>query len=396
MKKDKILTIILIIVGMLILGESYNIIRTLNTKNEVLEDIKSVDVLNNNDKSLAILIQNEEFGWDESEDRSKWPSKEEYLYVGAECTDSEGTEVPRTDVLTFDEATYTAHIKTKQTIYCTLYFAKGKKPLEVLKAHATGGEGKVTFTETNVDGLYRYKGTYEEVTNNYICFETTSLDDCTKEGKNYRDKYLYRIIGITNSSINKNLGLQEGQLKVIRAVELPSKVKFNASAQNKITPPGSATSTLYSEYYKNVNSGWKKLISSPYWFKSEGYNTSYSIYSERGEVGGQSEVFLMYATDVLNSCDSGSRSWLGLSYGYTGVAASSGGEWTASIPNDLCGRYWDVACSAYYNESYGSLGAEDYRTEKAVRPVLYIDPNIGLVGEGTELNPFIITSMAYA
>lgn len=85
-----------------------------------------------------------------------------------------------------------------------------------------------------IDGLYRYQGTQEEVTNNYICWGTLDKDECLAEDSDY----LFRIIGIT----------PDGQLKII---------------QNKLT------STSYFDNYQltsghlaiwpNSNIGPKKL-----------------------------------------------------------------------------------------------------------------------------------------
>ncbi len=44
-------------------------------------------------------------------------------------------------------------------------------------------------------GMYRYKGTKTQVTNNYICFGTTSKTQCV----NNQSKYLYRIVGVTKA-----------------------------------------------------------------------------------------------------------------------------------------------------------------------------------------------------
>ena len=102
------------------------------TNNKELEEVNTKD-LSSNDKSLAIMVQNEDDSWEEAKDRSKWPSKEDYGYMGAECTDSDGAKIDVSTILKFDLNTYHATIDTKNSIYCTLYFAKGKPLLQALE-----------------------------------------------------------------------------------------------------------------------------------------------------------------------------------------------------------------------------------------------------------------------
>ncbi len=63
-----------------------------------------------------------------------------------------------------------------------------------------------TLSEDIQAGMYRYQGSYEEVTNNYICFGTSSKEECLQN----EDKYMYRIIGITD----------DGQLELIKMTAL--------------------------------------------------------------------------------------------------------------------------------------------------------------------------------
>ncbi len=63
-----------------------------------------------------------------------------------------------------------------------------------------------TLSEDIQAGMYRYQGSYEQVKNNYICFGTSSKDECL----NNKDKYMYRIIGIT----------EDGQLELIKMTAL--------------------------------------------------------------------------------------------------------------------------------------------------------------------------------
>ena len=413
MKKDKILTIIIIIVGILILGESYNIIKSLNIKNEVTEDIKAIDVFKEKDKSLAIMIQSggeNDFEWYEAEDRSKWPDKAKYTYVGTECTDSEGVSVASKNVLTFDETTYTAHIKTKQTIYCTLYFGKGRPALEVLNEQ--GGQyygGGTKDKRTAVEGLYRFKGTKDQVTNNFVCIGgSLNPEKCGTENNN---EYLYRIIGVTDGTEASNLGLEAGMLKVIKVI--PS-----STSQQWASSPGSdsdsswdyepssqttgATARWYlnNTFYNGLEVGIKGIIPALYWWKGD--KTGSAASSEtKIKTTGQYQIGLMYQSDYYNSWDysaanpspssPNTNSWLHITHTMSGKESiyKDYGEWTMTRADS-----WDVW--AIGNGGFLISGAIFVTMTNAVRPVFYLPSTTGLVGNGTESSPYVITSLSNA
>ncbi len=92
-----------------------------------------------------------------------------------------------------------------------------------------------TLSEDIQAGMYRYQGSYEEVTNNYICFGTSSKDECLKN----EDKYMYRIIGITD----------DGQLELIKMTAL----------NNEGTPWNNVSqSSLIDNKLVNANISWSK------------------------------------------------------------------------------------------------------------------------------------------
>ncbi len=380
MKKKKILISIIVIL-LLVEAVSLYLLYKPNNKNKVLEDIKTIDVFKEKDKSLAIMVQNEgenDFGWHEAEDRTKWPDKTKYTYVGTECTDSEGVKIPTTSVLTFDETTYTAHIKTKQTIYCTLYFAKGRPVLEVLKAkggdyYAGGGQHT-----TAVDGLYRFKGTKAQITNNYICLGDENPDVCKTNTDN-----MYRIIGVTT----------EGNLKVIKAKKYGANQKWHSSSSSDTRWNASTLYTyLNGTFYNSVNARIKGLIEKHTWNMEKRTSTpGATTGKEDGTVS--ANIGLMYGSDYVNAYQNSSTdNWLFIQNGLTGNTAEN--EWTMSrYGADTYGYY-----IAWYVTTSGSLGRFSGRVDftYAVRPVFYLTNEIGLVGEGTETNPFIITSKANA
>ncbi len=324
MKKKIILNVLVVVLTISVIFEFY--IYFNNSKNsKVLEDIKTIDVFKEKDRSLAIMIQNEEFGWDEAEDRSSWPDKTKYTYVGTECTDSEGVKIPTTSVLTFDETTYTAHIKTKQTIYCTLYFAKGRPALEVLKQHKTGGSSTTTFNESDIDGMYRYKGTKDQVINNYICFGTTNTDTCTGN----QATYMYRIIGITDKA-NATLGLEEGQLKIIRAIPSSTSQQWHSSSSSDTKWDAASVQTyLNGTFLNTIDETWKKLIDDPYWWIGDNTNSGATTETTTTKSSAKHKVGLMYKSDYVNAGTQATTNWLHITNGTSSSSTySSLNEWT--------------------------------------------------------------------
>ena len=96
-----------------------------------------------------------------------------------------------------------------------------------------------------IDGLYRYQGTYEEVTNNYICWRASDIDTCLRNnGAN-----LYRIIGIT----------PDGQLKIIKnSVEsIAWQTSFGSDLSSYPSSRLKSNAESKTSWVFNENSKWK-------------------------------------------------------------------------------------------------------------------------------------------
>ncbi len=247
----------------------------------------------------------------------------------------------------------------------------GIPPLEMLKQ--TGGEvfaGGGDHT-TLVDELYRYVGTYEEVTNNYICLGKTFKDTC-QDGEN-----MYRIIGIT----------EDGKLKVIKAKKYGTNQRWFSSSSNSENWGSTEVYTyLNSTFYKSLDKRIQGLIDNYTW-KME-YSNSYpwgsAIVTSEGTV--TANIGLIYASDYVNAYkDFSLENWLFISHGLNENVEEN--EWTMSrygyFGDDDTYRAWTELTDGFM---HGSLVDNAF----AVRPVFYIKPNITLSGEGTESNPFII------
>ena len=163
----------------------------INKENKPLPEVKLKEIVNE-EKAFAIMIQNGD-GYEEY-DSNTWPG-DGYIYKEAKCTDNNGAIVD--DAITFADGKAT--LTTNQTVFCTLYFDEKPNPTEDLRAKDLSGNLSTDLQ----GGMYRYQGT--DNVPNWICFGTRNADEC-KSDPDGIDKYMYRIIGIT----------EEGQMYLIK------------------------------------------------------------------------------------------------------------------------------------------------------------------------------------
>ena len=412
--KKRVLNIIVVIITIGIIYEAYSYFN-MKPNNKVLENIKIVDKFDKNDKSLSIMIQNDgisdgetEYGWHEAEDKSKWPDLTKYSYAGTECTDASGAKVdnPR-QYLQFDEVNKEATITTKKTIYCTLYFGKGRPALETLDAQggAYYAGGQTGDSKVAVEGLYRFKGTYEEVTNNFICIGGPKNPETCGSAEN--NKYLYRIIGVTDgteSDESNSLGLDKGMLKVIKVI--PSSTSqawasydiisyFTWDYKDSTESLGAvARWTLNNTFYNGLG-GVKGLIKDVYWWKGDKTSETYASESKT-RTSEKYPVGLMYKSDYYNSWTykgypSYTNSWLHIIYTMSGKTGTYGStyEWTMTRGSaNNTGAY-----EAWYLDYRGDLARRSVEMKYAIRPVFYLKPDVSIIGTGTESSPYIITTL---
>ncbi len=117
--------------------------------------------------------------------------------TNSKCSDGSGATVTPSSVLSISGSTVT--IKSNKTVYCTLYFDLNSGP-EILKG-LRKKDSAGTLSKGIVGDMYRYQGTGDVP--NWICFGTT--DNCGAND-DLIDKYMYRIIGIT----------EEGEMKLVK------------------------------------------------------------------------------------------------------------------------------------------------------------------------------------
>ncbi len=230
MKKISKKELIVIVVFLISLVIIYKLPKLLINKNDkTLPEVKLRNIKSS--KSFAIMIQNGD-GYEEytSEDNT-WPGAD-YVFKEAKCTDNNGELVDNAITFANGKATLT----TNQTIYCTLYFDEKPKPtIDILRAkdkEVSGGVEHLSPEPNLQGGMYRYQGT--DNVPNWILFGTREKcekdeeEKCTNSKLNnmtydeYVDKYMYRIIGIT----------EEGQMYLLKETFLKEGETANKFAWN--------------------------------------------------------------------------------------------------------------------------------------------------------------------
>ncbi len=254
-------------------------------------------------------------------------------------------------------------------------------------------ESNSALKNTPLGGLYRYYGSYQQVTNNYICFGTNNKTECL----NSPDKYMYRIIGITDGSEgNTNVGLKEGQLKLIKAIPLTDNQQWHHDRENK-TPWDSSDlfNYLNNNFLTDAKTNqwqngdyWDSLITSQGWYISIHMVRGESITVENtGDVSKSAKIGLLYVSDYVDAYGVYHANWLQASHGWSTNDYYSR-EWTMT---------WQGKPGAYYfafniwNDSTGAeIGASDTTLTLPVRPAFYLSTTVSLTGEGLDTDPFII------
>ena len=143
-----------------------------------------------------------------------WPSEEEgYEFKEAKCIDNNGKLVE--GAVTFESGKVT--LTTSQTVYCTMYFDKKPEIIKILREN----DPQNKLSSETVGGMYRFQGKNTDTINNYICFGTDNKEECACTDEKTcddtkLDKYMYRIIGITEEGelyLIKMKGVEEGSNK---------------------------------------------------------------------------------------------------------------------------------------------------------------------------------------
>ncbi len=170
--------------------------------NKQLPEVKLRNVSPKN-KLMAIMVSNNggEDYVEYTDSKNEWPPTSKYTFNKEKtiCLDSNGMI---TDIK-IDFNNGVATLNSNKTLYCTMYF-DAKKSISVLELLASKPKD---LTESIVGDMHRYqakatnKNEAAQMTN-WICFGTT--ENCGVSD-DLIDKYMYRIIGISDSGEMKLL-----------------------------------------------------------------------------------------------------------------------------------------------------------------------------------------------
>ena len=312
---------ILAVLGILILATLFVGVKYLmRPKYEPLPVVKLKDK-ETNKKKFAVMVQNGDSYEEYTNEDGTWPSEDDYEFKEAKCIDNDGQLVE--NAVTFANGKVT--LKTNKTIYCTLYFDESiKTTIQLLRKN----DPQNKLSSATVGGMYRFQGKNTDTINNYICFGTDNKEDCACTDEKTcddtkLDKYMYRIIGIT----------EEGQLYLIKmkGVETDSSKTFEWSiywGSRGGWPTSDAYFGLNGEYSDNNsnifvnNTRYGYMVEGNEWYtKIENHNWKYGIITDASNNGitiyntenawsdnTEAKIGLMYLHDYYLAYDS-IRNW---------------------------------------------------------------------------------------
>ena len=307
--------------------------------------------------------------------------------------------------------------KSSPTTHKFTTISAGKPAKEAILANSPKSlESEDDFNARNAeitgnvkDDLRRFVGTYETVTDNFICFGTDDQETC----KRNMDTYMYRIIGIDT----------QNRLKLIKA----TKVKKGSQSTfmwhntyssdttwensdlykglNGQSPKSGDTSTCNqcfgngSEYSYMSQDQWTSLISPvTYYIGNSTATTNPQLFqNEIKEHFDSGKISLMYLSDYLyaNNGNANTNNWLFIANGLNGNHSSLGNgataptaeyEWTMTRYGYGGGSYHarDVA-------SFGAVSSDRLYNLLALRPVFYLIPAARITGGNGQIEtPYMI------
>ena len=231
------------------------------------------------------------------------------------------------------------------------------------------------LSTTAYDGMYRFSGTTAD---NYVSIGGV----------------LYRIIGIT-SAANSTLGLEAGQLKVIKASFVGTYNWHSDNTANKTWLNTAIYTYLQSSSVLGntsiIPSGWSDKIDSVKWYIGDVNTTTLTNastilgYEDNSVTSSYSKIGLIHLSDYahahvagggINCRENDCGSWV----------VQNGYEWTMSRYGKQSSNYtvWTIR--------NGSLGRYDQEDQHSFRPVFYLLPSVKVStnGTGTSTNPFVL------
>ncbi len=415
---------IFIALSLLIIGLVYFLPKKEVELGEVKLDIKDTK------DNLAIYIEDNKGNYIEQEN-SNYP-KTGYVFNNdlSGCIDTNGNEVEK--ILDYEENVGVS-INTNRTVYCYLYFDEKENignicsEKNMQECMNNNKENITTIANLNADqaGLYRYQGTRDEVNNNYICFGTSSKEECLND----TEHYMYRILGIKEDGqikLIKNTPIKEGNTTTFQWHNNQEKTIWGDSdlfkrlnGQHKSLSNIFINSTEYS-YLKD--STWLNRIADSNWY--QGFTmgsilngkTAYEVYqmengdadtsygdlvngaiqsvTERFSLLENAKIGIINMTDYNYALQEGGyncygkdckNNWLYNTKNWSREILMTRYGYHASVKSYLC-TVIDYDIKSEENDGFimdGSCNA-------TIRPVFFLVSTINLTGIGTIDNPYII------
>jgi len=366
--------------------------KSYSNKNTNLDEV-NLNISNTN--MFAIMLEQED-GTYKEDTSSTWPTSG-YTYNASMsgCIDLNGNKLD--GVLSYDATNNIATVDTGNTSYCYLYFSLPPNLYDVCERYdkmsscvATENMSQIGGMNSIEAGMYRYQGTADNVTNNYLCFGTTIKSECVGN----TDKYMYRIIGIQ----------ENGQIKLIKKEALNTSYQWYSDYETNNTWPNSLikSSINGSSFLTNttyVPTGWESKIVTYGWkygdTTSNGNMDGPTIYAIENAWTNtvSAKVGLMYIHDYYYAYASGGApgnynnamaAWIHLSKNDTSTPTPY--DWTMVRYGYFSGHYF-----AWYVNPDGSVGRQNLNLTRSVRPVFYLTSDVEITGgTGTIDDPFII------
>lgn len=235
-----------------------------------------------------------------------------------------------------------------------------------------------------VNGLYRFQGTKDEVTNNYLCFMTTNKVECGAGT-------IYRILGIT----------PDGQLKIIENSGSSGTEKWHDNTTEDPSWPYSSLFNYLDTLSKtSISTKWQNTIVDKEWKygniteeeideMASSYSTLEEIYNGLFEKENAFKNKINAKVGLLSLRDIYSHS----SSCYEEGDCPNGWLKLSSIDGATGTREWimtkEDALNAY-NFHPDGISGNTMNSTYAIRPVVYLKSDLTLSGTGTIDDPYMI------
>jgi len=403
----KPLLIIIIFLTLIECGSLFMMYKSYSNKIAQTTDVYKENIIQSNRFAIMIEQANQEYV---KSNLDMFPSKGYKVNIEkSACYDMDDNKI--SDMISFDSDARKVVIKSSVASSCYLYFDIHNiydmcKDYDSMSScmESTNNEINLIFNVSNdqLGNLYRYQGSAEDVTNNYVCFGTQDLSTCV----NNPDYYMYRIIGVTS----------DGYIKLIKKTPLNTTPYYwDNNATEVITWPDSdlflglngldggeyanifVNSSNFS--YMKINEVWYNKIRMHAWKYGEIADTKLYVSGNEmltfeneftSEVEAKiglmniSDYYLAAYSDVYNYSDF-FNSWIHVSknvdtnvYEWTMIRK----VWPENYDYNIV---WRVSVNGYI------AGDTPNVPDRYARPVFYLQNAIKVIsGDGTINNPYLI------